>query len=104
MNRIIKSMVLIVCLSVTLIANALCVQTNNKIGLTGLDNTNGQLYAGVAESSNQCGCQEFRFKENATDLDAALSLLIAAKLSDKLIRVDISDPNDCNSAIRVYLQ
>lgn len=83
---------------------ALCVQTNNQVGLTGLDSANGIITARVTGHDNQCGCNEFRFQPTDTDVDAALSILITAKLSNIPVRIDVPNFNDCNSAFRVYLQ
>lgn len=83
---------------------ASCVQTGNSVGLTGLDNSNGSVYATITSSSNQCGCSSVRFASANTDTDKALSILLSAKLSQSLIRVDILDENNCDTGYRVYLQ
>ncbi len=83
---------------------ATCVQTGNSIGLTGLDNSNGSVYAAISSPSNQCGCSFVRFATANTDTDKALSILLSAKLSQSLVRIDILDQSNCNTAYRVYLQ
>ncbi len=83
---------------------ASCVQTDNTVGLTGLDNSNGSIYATITSTANQCSCGFVRFTTANTDADAALSVLLAAKLSDTQVRVDILDENNCSSGYRVYLQ
>ncbi|GAB1624098.1 hypothetical protein AAOGI_41480 [Agarivorans albus] len=80
-----------------------CVQNYNTIGLVGLDNPNGSLFASVSGHNNGCGCNYVRFYSKNTDTDKALSILTAAKLANKKVRIDLSDKNNCNSAYRVYL-
>lgn len=85
-------------------AFAACVQTNNTVGLTGLDNNNGSVYAAVTSPGNQCGCGFVRFTPANTDTDKALSILLAAKLSNTQVRIDVLDENNCSTGYRVYLQ
>lgn len=104
MNTVLKGLLFItLLLSSTLASSASCVQTNNSIGLIGLDGRN-IIYSGVSDHSNQCGCTNFRFKEIYTDHKVALSVLMSAKMSNKKVRIDILDETDCNSAYRVYVQ
>lgn len=85
-------------------ALAVCSQQWNKIGLVGLDSTNGNVYVGVTEHNNNCNCDGVRFKEVNADTDKALSVLLSAKMSEKKVRIDFLDANDCDSAHRVYIQ
>lgn len=85
-----------------------CSQTNNVLsGLVGLDGGTNKVYAGVQSQKNECSCSLFRFKADTgigVDTNMALSILLSAKLADKKVRVDILDPEDCNSAYRVYVE
>ena len=85
-------------------ASAYCAQNNNKLdGLVGVDSKDGMVYANLSSPTEECGCTSVRFKESNADTDKVLSILMTAKLSDKKVRVDLLDPEDCNSAQRVYL-
>ena len=81
-----------------------CAQTNNSIGLVGLDSPDGRLYANVNNHNNQCGCNDFRFAATSTDTKAALSILLSAKMANKKVRIDLSDDTDCSSAIKAYIE
>jgi len=81
-----------------------CVQNNNKVGLVGLDSPLGTVYAGVSEHDNKCGCASFRFTDANTDKDMALSILLAARMSQKKVRIDLLDSTNCDSAYRVYIE
>lgn len=81
-----------------------CMQQNNTIGMVGLDHPSGTIYVKVLSSSNECSCTGVRFTSANTDVEKALSILLAAKLADKKVRIDFLDANNCNSAYRVYLQ
>lgn len=81
-----------------------CSQTQNEIvGLVGLDSQTGTVYSSTVSSTNSCNCAHVRFKPENTDVDKALSILLAAKLSSTKVRVDLLSEGDCNSAYRVYL-
>ena len=82
-----------------------CSQNNNTLsGLAGLDSQGGNIFASVTSDTNECGCKSVRFNRDNTDTEAALSVLLSAKLANKKVRVDILDRTDCNSAYRVYIQ
>ena len=81
-----------------------CSQNRNELnGLVGLDSRAKTVYASVLSSSNECACSSVRFLEANTDTKMALSVLLAAKMANKKVRVDLLDKNDCNSAYRVYV-
>ena len=83
----------------------ICAQTNNSlVGLMGLDSQSGSVYAKVASTTNECSCNEIRFVPSNTDTKMALSILLAAKLADKKVRIDLLNPSDCNTGFRVYVQ
>ncbi|TVZ37143.1 hypothetical protein P886_1484 [Alteromonadaceae bacterium 2753L.S.0a.02] len=81
-----------------------CAQSNNKVGFVGLDSAGGAIYVDVSEHSNQCGCNYVRFYPENSDTDKVLSILLAARLTEKRVRIDINDSNSCNSGYRVYIQ
>ena len=86
-------------------AVAYCAQNNNELsGLVGVDGKDGMVYATVSSDTNECSCTSVRFKEVNADTDKVLSVLLAAKVSNVKVRVDLLDPADCNSAQRVYMQ
>jgi len=88
-------------------ANAIagsCTQTNNKLGLVGLDDTNGRVFASLSNHNNKCECNHVRFYPDNADTDKALSILLIAKTTSKNVRVDFSTQGDCDSGWRVYLQ
>lgn len=85
-------------------AVANCVQNNNKLGLVGLDTSTGGIFAGVSDHDNGCACTAFRFMTANTDTKMALSVLLAARMSGKKVRIDALDGTNCNSAYRVYIQ
>ena len=83
---------------------AVCTQTGNiATGLTGMDGTD-RTYVRVTSELAQCGCLEFRFLPENSDVDNALSVLLVAKATGRSFRVDIDIDGDCNSAYRVYLE
>ena len=81
------------------------VQTKNKLpNLLGLDSASGTVYATVSSTQNQCNCKAVRFTPGRTNTEMALSILLAAKLSKKTVRVDLLEEGNCTSAYRVYLE
>ena len=85
-------------------AYAGCVQLDNKVGLVGLDSVNATVYAAVTDHNDACGCNQIRFLSSNTDTKMALSILLSAKMSGKSVRIDISDPANCDTGYRVYVQ
>ena len=89
---------------------ASCVQENNKVGFLGLDSTgggasnNGNLYVSVSDHNGGCGCNNFRFYSANADTKAALSILLTARMTDKVVRIDLIDSTNCDTAYRVYIQ
>jgi len=83
---------------------AVCSQHGNKIGFFGLDSHEGQVYASVSEHNNGCSCSRFRFRPSNTKTDMVLSILMAARLAEKKVRVDLKNASDCNSAYRIYIE
>jgi hypothetical protein len=82
-----------------------CVQTKNELPhLLGLDDVNDTVYASISSSENQCNCKEVRFAKHRTNPQMALSILLAAKLSNRTVRIDFEDGMNCNSAYRIYLE
>lgn len=81
-----------------------CTQTNNKVGFVGLDSSGGSIYVDVSEHSDQCGCNYVRFLPENADTDKVLSILLAARLAEKRVRIDINNSESCNTGYRVYLQ
>ncbi|AQT59185.1 hypothetical protein [Cellvibrio sp. PSBB023] len=81
-----------------------CTQNNNSIGMVGLDHPSGTVYVSVTSSSGQCSCSTIRFTSANTDTKMVLSILLAAKMAEKKVRIDFLDINNCNSANRVYVQ
>ncbi|UTM58314.1 hypothetical protein L4174_005590 [Photobacterium sp. CCB-ST2H9] len=82
----------------------ICSQNYNELpGLVGLDSASGNIYATTRSNTNECSCSEVRFTKENTDTDTALSILLAAKMANKKVRVDLKDKNDCNTAYRVYV-
>lgn len=102
MNKFLK-ITLLVALGVFSNMVLACTQNNNSIGLVGLDHPSGTVYVNVI-SSGQCSCTTIRFKSENTDTKMALSILLAAKMADKKVRIDFLDANNCNSANRVYIE
>ena len=82
---------------------AACQQTGNKLGLVGLGDT-GVIRAKFSASNNECLCPEVRFKKNNADTKSVLSILIAAKMGDNPLRIDLKKAGACSSAFRVYFQ
>ncbi|WP_319557765.1 hypothetical protein [Thiomicrorhabdus sp.] len=85
-------------------AFAVCTQTNNTVALLGVEGNGGMVYAQLANHGNQCSCNYARFKSENIDTDKALSILTAAKLSGKTVRVDFNDLQTCEFVKKVYLQ
>ena len=88
---------------------AICSQTDNQLsGLVGLDSSTGFVFASLKSEGNGCGCSHVRFKPQNTEVDMALSILMAAKVSSDKVRVDFKDSSEgvanCDSGYRVYLQ
>lgn len=82
-----------------------CTQNNNELnGLVGLDSSSGTIYASISSNTNECSCTNVRFTEANTDTKSALSILLAAKMADKKVRIDLLDKTNCNTAYRVYIQ
>lgn len=90
------------CLASTV--HAKCVQNNNTVTFTGLDDANGTIYASLRDSNNKCNCTEVRFKPENTNTEMALSILLTAKISKTKVRVDFLEENSCNTAYRIYLE
>jgi hypothetical protein len=98
-------LVAFICVSFSSVALAdSCVQNGIRLeGLMGVDG-NGNLFADTRRSNNQCNCRQVRFHQSRADLDQVLSVLIAAKLSEQPVRIDLQDGKNCNTAWRVYLE
>lgn len=103
MNKFFKVLLFVMASAFSNISFA-CTQDNNLIGLMGLDNSSGTIYMSVLSSSNQCSCTSVRFTAGNADTKMVLSILMAAKLAEKKVRVDLLDAKNCNSAYRVYIQ
>lgn len=58
----------------------------------------------MESSSGQCSCATIRFTRANTYIKMVLSILLAAKMAEKKVRIDFLDVNSCNSAYRVYVQ
>ncbi len=102
----VKTLLITLALSATQLSQAAsCSQTGNVLTLTGHDGAS-TVYAGVAEHRNECGCVAFRFKTSnaGTDLNKTLDVLIAAKINNRRVRIDISDENDCNSGLKAFIE
>lgn len=83
-----------------------CTQNSNTIGMVGMDGKNGDsgmVYVSVSGHNNGCNKSYFRFKSSNTDVDMALSVLMAAKMANKKVRIDLINKDDKNSAFRVYI-
>lgn len=83
---------------------AQCVQTSNTVTFTGLDASNGTIYATLKDGNNNCNCTAVRFKPENTNTEMALSILLAAKIAKNKVRIDLIDEKSCDSAYRVYLE
>lgn len=82
-----------------------CTQNNNRMtSLVGLDSSSGVVYASVDSHSNECSCNNFRFKPENTETEMALSILLSAKLADREVRVDLLNADNCDTAYRVYVE
>ena len=85
-------------------ASASCSQTGNKLVLTGLDFSK-KIYAGISsDSPKNCGCGAVRFSPNTTDTSEILSVLLAAKVSGKTVRIDINVEGNCDSGVIAYVE
>lgn len=83
-----------------------CTQNYNTVGFVGMDGQvgdSGMLYVAVSGHNNGCNKNYFRFKASETDTDMALSILLAAKMAGKKVRIDLKNKDDRNSAYRVYI-
>jgi len=81
-----------------------CTQNNNTLnGLVGLDGSS-TIYASISSSSNECSCTSVRFSETNADTKIALSILLAAKMANKKVRIDLLDKTNCNTGYRVFVQ
>ncbi|KDM92835.1 hypothetical protein [Photobacterium galatheae] len=81
-----------------------CSQNYNELpDLVGLDSSSGRIFASVRSSTNECSCTHVRFTKENTDTNTALSILLAAKMANKKVRVDLKDKTDCDTAYRVYV-
>lgn len=86
-------------------AEQFCAQYGNRLtGIIGLDSSNGVIYTNISSSTNECSCTQARFHPDNTDTDKALSILLAARLAEKTVRIDFLEGQGCNSATRVYIQ
>lgn len=84
---------------------ASCTQNSNNLnGLVGLDSGAGNIYASIISTPNECGCRHVRFAPANTDTKSALSILLAAKMANKKVRIDLLDKTNCDTAYRVYIQ
>ena len=83
-----------------------CAQQQNVVGFVGMDGVSGgkgQIFVTVSGHNNDCGYDYFRFRAANTDVDQALSILLAAKMANKKVRIDLIDKADRNTAYRVYI-
>ncbi len=81
-----------------------CTQNNNTLNnYVGVDNKAGNIYASLSNGNKTCSCSHARFKPENTNVEMALSILVAAKSANKKVRIDFLDENNCNSAYRVYI-
>ena len=83
-----------------------CVQQNNSVGFFGLDNVDGSVYASVGGHNNGCNCSSIRFFPNNAKVDMVLSMLTAARLANKTVRIDALSPGSggvCQTGTRIYL-
>lgn len=83
-----------------------CTQNNNTVGFVGMDGKvgdSGMVFVSLSGHNNGCEASYVRFKASETDVDMALSILLAARMADKKVRIDLKDKNDKNSAYRVYI-
>ena len=98
------ALITIICSLFSLGATAgVVAQTNNVIGLMGVDSTSGVIYVAVSGYSGG-SCSQIRFNNANADTDKILSVLTAAKLAGKRVRIDLADGADCNSGWRAYIQ
>ena len=81
-----------------------CVQTSNIVTFTGLDSSNGTIYAALKDGNNNCNCSSVRFKPENTNTEMALSILLAAKVAKNKVRIDLMDEKSCDTAYRFYLE
>lgn len=81
-----------------------CIQTNNTVGLVGSNMGSNVAYASLSGGSKQCSCNEVRFNDTNADVKTAVSILLAAKMGDKTVRVDMPSSGDCDSAYSVFIE
>ena len=107
-TKLITTIILLITTQITVAT--VCTQTSNSIGLVGLDYNNNStpktttIFVAVSNHDNQCGCPIIRFKEENTNIDVVLDILLAAKTNYKKVRINLLDANDCRSAFGVYIQ
>lgn len=82
---------------------ASCVQNNNTVTFTGLDQSDGTLFAAVSGHDGGCGCDAIRFRPANIDTQKALAILLTAKTTNQKVRIDLAQ-GDCDTGFRVYLQ
>lgn len=99
-----KCIILLVAAFFCTSVDANCIQNNNLVTFTGLDSKEGVIYASVSSHDDQCACSYVRFYPQNARTEMALSILMAAKLSETRVRIDLMEQGDCNTAYRVYLQ
>ena len=105
MKNFIKIVVIVTLASVCHVAYSACSQNNNKLHfLVGVDSGSGNVYASLSSTTNECSCSYVRFSTLNTDTKMVLSVLLAAKLAEREVRVDFRDAASCDSGYRVYLK
>jgi hypothetical protein len=77
-------------------------QTNNTVNMVGVDGSDGRVFVSVSGYSSG-SCSYFRFLPGNTDTDKILTVLTAAKLSGKKVRIDTISSN-CDTGYRAYIQ
>lgn len=83
---------------------ARCQQTDIElVGTMGVTET-GAIYVTTRESNRQCGCNNMRFSPARANTDHVMSVLLAARLANKKVRIDLENASNCNTAYRVYIQ
>jgi len=81
-----------------------CLQSNIKLGLVGVDSTSGALHAAVLSSNHECSCQHIKFLPENAETKSVLGVLLAAKVANLPLRIDLLQSNDCFSAYRAYIE
>lgn len=82
-----------------------CQINNAKVGFAGLDGPDSRIFSNISgHQTTGCSCSHVRFLPHKADTDKVLSLLLAARFSDKTVRIDLLDATNCNSAYRVYIE